>query len=93
MALYVGFSINQDPYRRPKKSEALRASQASEFRKYLEQLNASQGHILNRLRTLPVSPAGDDTWVKRLASLGDLRNPNFEISQCGSTIVLTLYDW
>jgi hypothetical protein len=50
-----------------KKSEALRASQAPELRKYLEQLNASQGDILNRLRTLPASPAGDDTLVKRLA--------------------------
>ena len=50
-----------------KKSEALRASQASEIRKYLEQLNSAQGDILNRLRTLPASPAGDDTWVKRLA--------------------------
>jgi hypothetical protein len=49
-----------------KKSEALRASQAPELRKYLEQLNASQGDILNRLRT-PASLAGDDTWVKRLA--------------------------
>jgi len=50
-----------------KKSEALRASQAPEIRRYLEQLNASQGDILNRLRTLSVSSAGDDTWVKRLA--------------------------
>ena len=50
-----------------KKSEALRASQAHEFRRYLEQLNSVQGDILNRLRTLPASLAGDDTWVKRLA--------------------------
>jgi hypothetical protein len=50
-----------------KKSEVLRASQAPEFRKYLEQLNASQGDILKRLRPLPASPAGNDTWVKRLA--------------------------
>jgi hypothetical protein len=40
---------------------------APEFAKYLEQLNSAQGDILNRLRTLPASPAGDDTWVKRLA--------------------------
>src|SRR5271165_3071106 len=50
-----------------KKSEALKASQAPEIRKYLEQLNSVQGDILNRLRTLPASPAGDDTLVKRLA--------------------------
>jgi hypothetical protein len=51
-----------------KKSEALRASQAPEIRKHLEQLNASQGDILNRLRTLSASsPAGDDTLGKRLA--------------------------
>ena len=50
-----------------KKSEALRASQAPEIRKYLEQLNATQGDILKRLRTLPASPAGGDTWGKRLA--------------------------
>jgi hypothetical protein len=50
-----------------KKSEALRASQAPEIRKYLEQLNAAQGDILNRLRTLSASPAGGDTWGKRLA--------------------------
>ena len=50
-----------------KKSEALRASQAPELRRYLEQLNSVQGNILNRLRKLPASPAGDDTWVKRLA--------------------------
>jgi hypothetical protein len=50
-----------------KKSEALRASQASEFRRYLEQLNSAQGDILNRLRTLRASPAGGDTLVKRLA--------------------------
>ena len=50
-----------------KKSEALKASQAPEIRKYLEQLNSVQGDILKRLRTLPASPAGDDTWVKRLA--------------------------
>ena len=50
-----------------KKSEALQASQAPEIRKYLEQLNSVQGDILNRLRTLPASPAGDDTLVKRLA--------------------------
>jgi hypothetical protein len=41
--------------------------QAPEFRKYLEQPNSAQGDILNRLRTLPASPAGDDTLVKRLA--------------------------
>ena len=52
---------------KPKKSEALRASQAPEFRRYLEQLNSVQGDILNRLHTLPASLAGDDTWVKRLA--------------------------
>jgi hypothetical protein len=45
-----------------KKSEALKASQAPEIRKYLEQLNSVQGDILNRLRTLPALPAGDDTW-------------------------------
>jgi len=50
-----------------KKSEALQASQAPEIRKYLEQLNSVQGDILKRLRTLPASPAGDDTLVKRLA--------------------------
>ena len=50
-----------------KKSEALRTSQAPEIRKYLEQLNSAQGDILNRLRTLPASPAGGDTLVKRLA--------------------------
>jgi hypothetical protein len=50
-----------------KKSEAVKASQAPEIRKYLEQLNSIQGDILNRLRTLPASPGGDDTWVKRLA--------------------------
>src|ERR1700676_3013528 len=50
-----------------KKSEALRTSQAPEIRKYLEQLNATQGDILNRLRTLPASPAGGDTLGKRLA--------------------------
>jgi len=50
-----------------KKSEALRTSQAPEIRKYLEQLNATQGDILKRLRTLPASPAGGDTLVKRLA--------------------------
>ena len=50
-----------------KKCEALRASQAPEFRKYLEQLNSVQGDILNRLRTLPASLGGDDTWVRRLA--------------------------
>lgn len=50
-----------------KKSEALKASQAPEIRKHLEQLNSVQGDILNRLRTLPASPAGDDTLVKRLA--------------------------
>ena len=49
------------------KSEALQASQAPEIRKYLEQLNATQGDILKRLRTLPASPAGGDTWGKRLA--------------------------
>ena len=49
-----------------KKSEALRTSQAPEIRKYLEQLNAIQGDILKRLRTLPASPAGGDTLVKRL---------------------------
>jgi hypothetical protein len=50
-----------------KKSEALQASQVPEIRKYLEQLNSVQGDILKRLRTLPASPAGDDTLVKRLA--------------------------
>ena len=50
-----------------KKSEALKASQAPEIRKCLEQLNATQGDILKRLRTLPASPAGGDTWGKRLA--------------------------
>ena len=51
-----------------KKSEALKASQATEIRKCLEQLNATQGDILKRLRTLPASPAGgDDTWGKRMA--------------------------
>jgi hypothetical protein len=40
-----------------KKSEALRASQAPEIRKYLEQLNSAQDDILNRLRTLPASLA------------------------------------
>jgi hypothetical protein len=50
-----------------KKSEALRASQAPEIRKYLEQLNSGQGDILNRLRTLPASPAGGETLGKRLA--------------------------
>jgi hypothetical protein len=50
-----------------KKSEALKASQAPEIRKYLEQLNSVQGEILKRLRTLPASPAGDDNWVQRLA--------------------------
>ena len=50
-----------------KKSEALRASQAPELRKYLEQLNSAQGDILKCLRTLPASPAGGDTLVKRLA--------------------------
>ena len=50
-----------------KKSEALRTSQVPEIRKYLEQLNATQGDILKRLRTLPASPAGGDTWGKRLA--------------------------
>jgi hypothetical protein len=50
-----------------KKSEALRTSQAPEIRKYLEQLNATQGDILKRLRTLPASPAVGDTWGKRLA--------------------------
>ena len=32
--------------------QRLRASQAPEFRKYLEQLNSAQGDILKRLRTL-----------------------------------------
>ena len=50
-----------------KKSEALRTSQAPEIRNYLEQLNATQGDILKRLRTLPASPAVGDTWGKRLA--------------------------
>ena len=50
-----------------KKSEAVKASQAPEIRRYLEQLNATQGDILKRLRTLPDSPAGGDTWGKRLA--------------------------
>lgn len=50
-----------------KKSEALQASQAPEIRTRMEQLNSVQGDILNRLRTLPASPAGDDTLVKRLA--------------------------
>jgi hypothetical protein len=50
-----------------KKSEALKASQVPEIRTYLEQLNSVQGDILKRLRTLPASPAGDDTLVKRLA--------------------------
>ena len=50
-----------------KKSEALQASQVPEIRKYLEQLNSVQGDILKRLRTLPASPAGDDTLVKHLA--------------------------
>jgi hypothetical protein len=50
-----------------KKSEALKASQAPEIRKYLEQLNSVQGDILNRLRTLSASSAGGDTLVKRLA--------------------------
>jgi len=50
-----------------KKSEALRTSQAPEIRKYLEQLNATQGDILKRLRTLPASPASGDTWGKRMA--------------------------
>ena len=50
-----------------KKSEALKASQAPEIAKYLEQLNATQGDILKRLRTLPASPSGGDTWGKRLA--------------------------
>jgi hypothetical protein len=50
-----------------KKSEALKASQAPEIRRYLEQLNSAQGDILNRLRTLPASPAGGDTLGKRLA--------------------------
>ena len=50
-----------------KKSEALQASQVPEIRTYLEQLNSVQGDILKRLRTLPASPAGDDTLVKRLA--------------------------
>src|SRR5208282_3694636 len=45
----------------------LAAHLAPEIRKYLEQLNSVQGDILNRLRTLPASPAGDDTLVKRLA--------------------------
>jgi hypothetical protein len=49
-----------------KKSEALKASQARD-RRYLEQLNSVQEDILNRLRTLPASFAGDGTWVKRLA--------------------------
>src|ERR1700738_4809226 len=49
-----------------KKSEALKASHAPEIRKCLEQLNATQGDILNLLRALPARPAGDDTWVKRL---------------------------
>jgi hypothetical protein len=48
-----------------KKSEALRTSQAPEIAKYLEQLNATQGDILKRLRTLPASPAGGETWGKR----------------------------
>ena len=47
-----------------KKSEALKASQAPEIAKYLEQLNATQGDILKRLRTLPASPAGGETWGK-----------------------------
>ena len=50
-----------------KKSEGLKASQVPEIRTYLEQLNSVQGDILKRLRTLPASPAGDDTLVKRLA--------------------------
>jgi hypothetical protein len=50
-----------------KKSEALRTSQAPEIRKYLEQLNATQGDILKRLRALPASAAGGETWGKRLA--------------------------
>jgi hypothetical protein len=50
-----------------KKSEALKASQAPEIRTYLEQLNSVQGDILKRLRTLPASPAGDGTLLKRLA--------------------------
>jgi hypothetical protein len=35
-----------------KKSEALRASQASEFRRYLEQLNSAQGDILDKVLRL-----------------------------------------
>jgi hypothetical protein len=51
-----------------KKSEALKASQASELRRYLEQLNNAQGDILNRLRTLSTSPASGDTSLgKRFA--------------------------
>ena len=43
-------------------SSPLRASQAPEIREYLEQLNSAQGDILNRLRTLPASPAGVTPW-------------------------------
>jgi hypothetical protein len=49
------------------KRAASLTSQAPEFAKYLEQLNSVQGDILNHLRTLPASPAGDETLVKRLA--------------------------
>ena len=45
-----------------KRSEALKTSHAPEIRKYLEQLNSAQRDILNRLRTLPTSPAGGVPW-------------------------------
>lgn len=46
-----------------KGSEALKASHAPEISRYLERLNSAQGDSLNRLRTLPASLAGNDTWV------------------------------
>jgi hypothetical protein len=47
------------------RKSSLVTSQAPEIAKYLEQLNATQGDILKRLRTLPASPAGGETWGKR----------------------------
>ena len=50
-----------------KKSQAILASQVPELRRHLEQMDISQGDMLNRLRALDASPAGGEAWIKRLA--------------------------
>jgi hypothetical protein len=51
----------------PKEVRSTQGQPGARVPQVLEQLNSVQGDILNRLRTLPASLAGDDTWVKRLA--------------------------